>query len=241
MVGDIREKLVSSRNTSTILLKTVVEPLLASKNPNDRRKGRDLRRLVALQQGAWAGRVAVLGARPGERRTLEILVQIRAAGLVWDGSPQPSDTFQVMLGIPNNYPLSPPMVILRPTPFHPNVLDRHHLPNTHGLPAELQQLVNDGHDGACCYVMASEWTPDLDHDLVLVVRQIARMLGGRMRGEKYALNIPARDYYLKLQAEARLPLGPALPLSVDEEPGTNDPVSEEVADDAIEWVDEPSM
>jgi len=237
-------------SVQTVLRKAVIRPLLGSENPSDRRKGRDLLQLAALENGAWSERMALLGARPGYRRTLDVLVAIRAAGLIFGSSIEDRDTFQMVLGIPNNYPMAGPLVtfVNDPAPYHPNVLHRDFLPDTRGLPAELQQLVNDERGGACCYSMASEWTPDLDHSLATVVRHVSRLLvGAKLRGEEYALNTHARDYYLKLKQQGRLPLGPALPLpGVSGDPAAllgaadsaEDADADEAVDDAVEWIEE---
>jgi len=236
----------AGKSVPAVLREAVIRPLMESDNPSDRRKGRDLMQLVALEEGAWSQRMALLGARPGYRRSLDVLVAIRAAGLIWVGSPEDCDTFQMMLGISNNYPMAAPavMFVSGPTPYHPNVLHRDFRPDTRGLPAELQQLVNDEREGACCYAMASEWTPDLDHSLATVVRHVSRLLvGAKLRGEEYALNTHARDHYLKLKQEGRLSLGPALPLP--DVPGdlaalldSANQADSEADEEAVEWIEE---
>jgi hypothetical protein len=70
--------------------------------------------------------------------------------------------------------------------------------------------MRQGQNGWTCY--AASWSPLATHDLVLLVWQIARILGGRVFAEKFSLNNGARDVYLRLAAEQRLPLGAPLPL-----------------------------
>jgi hypothetical protein len=213
-----------------------------SDNPSDRRKGRDLGQLAVLDRGVWSDRFALLGARPGSRRSLDVLVAVRAAGLIWNGAVEDCDTFQFLLGIANNYPMAAPAVVFAngPMPYHPNVLHRDFRPDVRGLPAELQQLVNDERAGACCYSMQADWTPDLDRSLATVVRHVSRLLvGAKLRGEEYALNTHARDHYLKLKDQGRLPLGPALPLpdvtgNLSALAGSED----ETDEDAVEWIEE---
>jgi hypothetical protein len=225
-------------------MKAVVNPLQNSSNPNDRRKGHDAQGLLSMQQGLWSGRFALTGAAAGPRRTLCLSARMQACGLTWDGSPQPHDTWNIILAIANNYPLAAPAILFvdGPTPFNPHVLHKSFVPNRHGLSAELQQFLSDDHDGACCYTLSSDWSTSLDHDLVLVCRQVSRILvGSKLHGERNSINAQARDYYLKLHEMGHLPLGPALPLPAQCAAGAKEGEgSEDAADNpAIELVEVP--
>jgi hypothetical protein len=208
------ETTADGRPAQLIRIGAVMDQLLRSGNPNDRRKWRDLQQLLLLQKGSWQGRFALLDFAAGPRRSLSVSTWLEAQGLIWEGDPAPCDSFHLILSIPNSYPLAEPLVMFgKPTPFNMNVVHKEFVPNPHGLPAELQQIINEGHDGGCCYMLSAEWSGELHHNLALVVRQVSRMLvGAKLRGEDYSLNNQARDYYLQLQAKGRLPLGPALPL-----------------------------
>ena len=214
----------------------VAGALSRSESSVDRRKGNDLGQVVELTDGVWSDRLSLLDVGPGPRRTLVVSVRLDVTGLIWQGDAQPHRGFDVALAIPNNYPLAAPLVVVNnPTPFSMNVLHGDFVPNPQGLPGELQQILRDGHDGFCCYSLASEWCADLDHNLALVLWQVSRILvGAKIHGEQYALNRQARDRYLQLRQDGLLPLGPALPTPVSlAAVAAGGPM-----DEAIEWIEE---
>ena len=196
----------------------VIRRLMESKNVCDQRKARDLRTLQDLSRGAWAGRLAVLGVlvRP-ESGSFVVIVRLHANGLVWrDEAPQPNAVWALALEVPTNYPMAMPgCAFIGEVPYNPHFTHKAFMPDPAGLPAPMQQFLRTlrdrGTDGVCCYARHSEWKPDLEHDLARVILQASRILtGAHLWGEHGSLNNHARDYYLRLGSEGKLPLGPAL-------------------------------
>lgn len=198
----------------------IAAQFLASPNLIDQRKGRDLEELAALGRGAWKDRFQVLRCGSGPERSLIVVAAVLARGLVWEGNrPRPHDAFVLALIVPHTYPLSPVEVRFLDggaagagvtVPFNPHVVHRDHPPDMTGLPPDLQAHLRDGH-GACCYVRHSQWSADASNSLAAVVWQVSRVLTGLVFGEAHSLNPSARDVMLRMGAEGRLPLGPALP------------------------------
>jgi hypothetical protein len=239
----------------------VIRRLMESKNVCDQRKARDLRVLQELSRGAWAGRLAPLGVvvRP-ESGSFVVIVRLAANGLVWrDGAPQPNSVWALALEVPTNYPMAMPgCAFAGEIAYNPHVTHRDFVPDPAGLPAALQQFVrmlrDGGRDGVCCYARHSEWRPDLEHDLARIILQVSRILtGAHVWGEHGSLNNHARDYYLRLGTEGKLPLGPALPFEtasapqdskeivLDEPAEEEKPAAEqapEAKDDDMEWTDD---
>ncbi len=201
---------------SPIRLDVVVKELAASANLCDLRKARDIQALVELARGAWAGRFALLGALADPDRTLVLVTQLQAKGLVWSNKPQSHDQWTLAVGMRHNYPLSVPVAsFVNVVPYNPHVAHGAFVPEERGLPADLQQYIRAlrmGHDGGCCFVRTSQWSSAATHDLALAIWQVSRILtGAHFFGERGALNRHACTHYLTLAEQGLLPLGPALP------------------------------
>ena len=229
----------------------VIDRLCKSPNVCDQRKSRDIGKLQALAEGPWSGRVALLGVDCGRQWSLDLVLQLDVAGLVWRGRPEPHRKWTVLVAVPHNYPMAMPgaRFVGGVVPYCSHVIHREFLPDEGGLPAELRQFVEAvraGRDGACCYLRNAQWSPLTTHDLAMVVWQVGRILTGtRLFGEQGSLNNHARDYYQRLQEEGQLPLGPGLPTpwasSADGQSGPDGPdLTGELDDegDAIKWTDE---
>lgn len=207
----------SSANLKPLL--QIIQRLLPSKNVCDMRKARDFEMLrqAAAEDGPWSGRCIVDGVGPADRGTIYIAIRLQnVAGLILsDGKVQPHANWDLRIYVPMHYPYSKPEVKFQGSeiPFNPHVLHRESLIDEESLPRELLEFLEamrNGQEGWMCY--AAGWSPLATHDLTLLVWQVSRILGGRVFGEKYSLNNLARDYYLRLGQEGRLPLGPPLPL-----------------------------
>jgi hypothetical protein len=239
----------ASGRPRVVPLGRVIDRLRESPNVSDQRKARDIGKLEKLAQGPWSGRLVLIGADCGRRWSLELVMQLDAASLVWRGRPEPHHQWTLLLGVPHNYPMVQPDVqfVGNLPPYCSHVIHRQFLPDETGLPLELRQFVEAvraGRDGACCYLRADQWSPLTTHDLAMVIWQVSRILtGARLFGERGSLNNHARDYYQRLQEEGRLPLGPALPVPWDgagEAPGRPDvAVGSEGDEEAIEWISQP--
>ena len=229
----------------------VIDRLRESPNVCDQRKSRDLGKLRALAEGPWAGRVVLLGVDCGRQWSLDLVLQLDVAGLVWRGRPEPHRKWTALVAVPHNYPMAMPAVrfVGGVVPYCSHVIHREFLPDEGGLPVELRRFVEAvraGRDGACCYLRNAQWSPLTTHDLAMVVWQVGRILTGtRLFGEQGSLNNHARDHYQRLQEEGHLPLGPGLPApwasaaggqSGPDGPDLTGELDDE--DDAIEWVHE---
>jgi hypothetical protein len=160
------------------------------------------------------------------------------AGLILSGGQVQSHAdWDLQIYVPMHYPYSKPEVKFQGSaiPFNPHVLHKESCIDEELLPPELLEFLEamrNGQQGWMCYSAA--WSPLATHDLTLLLWQVSRILGGRVFGEKYSLNNLARDYFLRLGQEGRLPLGPPLPLFCACE--TQDQPMEETGgeDDAVE-------
>jgi hypothetical protein len=138
------------------------------------------------------------------------------AGLLLSGDqPVLHHRWKVLIYLPPHYPYERPEVRFEigTVPYNPHVLHRDSVIDEESLPREMAQFLDAmrrGQEGWTCY--ATSWSPLATHDLALLVWQLGRILGGHVFGEKYSLNNAARDHYLRMAAEGRLPLGPPLPL-----------------------------
>jgi len=237
----------SAKQNSNTKIQKIVKQLLASENVCDQRKGRDLQQLLQLSQGSWRSRFEVLGARTTTDRSLVILCRLQVVGLIWSGDkPVSNNTFICALGIPNNYPLSKPWVkFLGQIPWCCHVVHRDFVPDSKGLPANLQEYLRQG-AGNCCYTRTSQWTPSVT--LAIVIWQVSRLLTfSKVWGEAGSLNLAARDYALRTAKEGkiRLPLGEPLAYPHDKYPFDGEEVFlDETAQDSeteedIEWVIQP--
>ena len=218
MAGKIHEPAIAVDPTMTV--ESVIQRLVASPNVCDQRKGRDIGMLQELGQRAWAGRLAPMGIHPGPGgRSFFVVGRLRTAGLAWrNGEPQQNSIWTMALEVQASYPLVMPGCVFvgQENPYNPHVTHRSFIPDAAGLPPVLQQylrtLREGGRDGVCCYARSTEWKSDASHHLALIVWQCSRILcGARLWGERGSLNNDARDYYLRLGREGKLPLGPALP------------------------------
>jgi hypothetical protein len=216
-------------------IEQVLDRLGGASSVWDQRKGRDIGLLLAETRGAWAGRVSLAGAFGGPQNLLFLAIHLVVDGLIWTGSrPAPNSRWALVMGLPDNYPLFRPVVRFTGTvPYCPHVAHAAFPPDEADLPPELRryaELLRQGQDGGCCYCLASEWTGDTAHDLVLVLNQVARMVcGARFHGEgDGALNAHAAEHFVR-HAE-HFPLGPALPFSGAE------PADE--SDEGIDWDDD---
>ena len=204
----------------TIVMKSlaqVVAALSRSQNVSDIRKARDLEVLDEVARTLWSGRCIVRGVGAGEQAALCLAVTLNdVAGLVLCGDqPVLQHRWDLLVYLPAHYPYARPDVRFEAgtVPFNPHVLHRDSIIDEETLPREMVQFLEAmrrGQEGWMCY--AASWSPLATHDLALLVWQVGRILGGRVLGEKYSLNNSARDYYLRLAGEGRLPLGPPLPL-----------------------------
>jgi len=217
----------------------IVQRLLPSKNVCDQRKARDLEVLQQAVNGIWAGRCIVDGVGAGNRGTIYIAIRLQnVPGLILCNSqPQPHSDWDLHIYVPIHYPYSKPEVRFQGStiPFNPHVLHKESRIDEETLPRELLEYleaIRKGQEGWMCY--AAAWSPLATHDLTLLVWQVSRILGGRVFGEIFSLNNFARDYYLQLGQEGRLPLGPPLPLFCAFE--AQDTPMEEIdgEDDAVE-------
>lgn len=231
-------------------LEKVIDLLRESPNVCDKRKARDLGKLIALAGGEWAGRFVPLGADCGAERSLQVMAQLDVSGLAWRGQPEPYRNWTMAIAVPHNYPMVQPEVrFAGVVPYCSHVIHREFLPDEKGLPPELRQFVEAvraGRDGSCCYLRYSQWSPLATHDLATaVVWQVSRILcGARLFGERGSLNNHARDYYQRLKDEERLPLGPPLPIP-RRDTGASETTSQAAVgggdddEDAIEWFSGP--
>ncbi|MBN2564803.1 MAG: hypothetical protein JXB46_03750 [Candidatus Eisenbacteria bacterium] len=216
MENNGRQSIDALNLKSDLDLGGVVARLKASPNVCDQRKGRDVEALMALAQGKWSSRFSLVRAFPGPQRSLTLLCELVISGLVWRNQPEPHSDWLIALGLPWNYPLAMPGAgFLRDVPYNPHVSHRAFALEPRGLSAELHRYVEElrsGRDGGICFVRASQWTADSTRDLALLIWQISRILSGNvLYGEAAALNHSARDHYLRLKQEGKLPLGPSLP------------------------------
>jgi hypothetical protein len=204
----------------TIVMKSLAQVVAAlgpSKNVQDIRKARDLEVLGRVAGNLWKGRCIVRGVGAGEQGALAVALSLSGvAGLVLRGDqPEPNDVWDLLVYLRPQYPFARPEVRFESgtVPFNPHVLHRDSIIDEESLPREMVhflEAMRGGQEGLTCY--AADWPPLATHDLALLVWQVSRILGGRVFGEKYSLNNAARDFYLRLAAEGRLPLGPPLPL-----------------------------
>lgn len=211
---------ISVKQNSNSKIQKIVQQLLASENVCDQRKGRDLQQLLQLSHGLWRSRFEILGVRTTSDRSLVILCRLQVVGLIWSGdNPVKYNTFICAVGIPNNYPLSKPWIkFLGQIPWCCHVVHQDFVPDTKGLPANLQEYLRQG-AGNCCYTRTSQWTPSLT--LAVVIWQVSRLLTfSKVWGEAGSLNLAARDYALRSAKEGKiqLPLGEPLTYPHDEHP-----------------------
>jgi len=231
------------KKTQNVEPEQVINRLLNSKNPCDQRKGHDLGSVLGLSKACWHRQFCILGFCPGADGSLGVICCLQVRGLVWGNEiPVMRDTFEFVLGVPQNYPLILPTVqFVRLIPYNPHIVHPSFMPNTVGLPAELQEYARQG-AGYCCFLRHTQWSMDLSCNLALVIWQVSRILSlNKVFGEAGSLNKAARDYVIQLQKTGGLPLGPALPLP-DGSVGQNvsdSEVSDEQQDDII-WLTETS-
>jgi hypothetical protein len=194
-------------------LQAVIESCLASANACDQRKGHDLSHLLAMQTGLWSGRFVVEGLFGLPSLALAVLCRLRVNGLVWeDGGPRPHEVFRLVLLISHNYPLLVPGArFVDEVPYCPHVVHGSFLPDTAGIPSELQTYIRMG-QGNCCFLRTAQWSSDLSCNLALVVWQISRILTfDKVFGEAGSLNASARDFAIRLRETGTAPLGSPLP------------------------------
>lgn len=227
-----------------ISIDSLAARLMASPNVCDQRKGRDLARLQQLSTGVWRGSFTLQAAAPlGEHRVIALAGRLGVQSLAWNGQePYPHDRWTVLIGLEHHYPLAMPQVrfVGEPIPYNPHVMHRDHVPDEATIPAELRHFLvqlREGYDGGCCYMASAQWETSPEFDLAMVLWQVSRILTGvRIHGEQAALNNHARDSYLRLADQGRLPLGPALPVpsaaTVAPAEQQADPVEE---DGIMEW------
>lgn len=226
-------------------LDRVIPALLAAPHPCDKRKGRDLAVVLDACRATWRERVVPLGLLPAEGGTALLAVfALRADGLVFsNGAPAAYDQFSLAILIPEHYPLAMPFVVFSdPLPFSPHVFDTRFKPPAQGAPPEFHEFLQRG-NGCCCFVRHGQWTADCTHDLALLLWILSRIVTGNlMWGEATALNPRARDHFLRLKEQGRLPLGPALPLPESHAAAIGGtPLSgqqESSSDPDIEWSEE---
>jgi hypothetical protein len=220
----------------------VIERCLASPNACDQRKGADLDHLAAQARHGWDRRFAIEGFAAAARLSLTALCRLHVHGLAsLNGRVGPQECFRFALAIPHRYPLSLPVVkFVGDIPYSPHVVHRDFMPESAGLPPELQEYLRMG-EGYCCYLRSSQWSIDLSSNLALVVWQVSRLLTlDKVFGEMGSLNPSARDYALRLRDEGKTPLGPSLPYPSERGPvARREPSGAEVdaSTEAIEWVD----
>jgi hypothetical protein len=211
----------------------VIERCLASSNACDQRKGGDLAHLVA-----------------SANLSLTAICRLHARGLVsLDRRICPQEQFRFALAIPHRYPLSLPVVkFVGDIPYSPHVVHRSFMPESAGIPPELQEYLRLG-EGYCCYLRSSQWSIALSSNLAVIVWQISRLLTlDKLFGEMGSLNPSARDYAIRLQDEGQTPLGPPLPYPSERESMAlcepSSPACRHDADEsgeAIVWVDHGNL
>lgn len=222
----------------------IIDQLLRSENVCDERKGSDLKQLVQLMEGRWAGRFNILRTAGTLERSLLIVCRLGVSGLIWAGNrPIPNDDFVCTAAIPNYYPLSQPDVrFIGKIPWCCHVVHKDFLPNTTELPADLHEYLRQG-DGNCCYMRSSQWSPSAT--LALVFWQVSRLLTfGKSQGEAGSLNPAARDHMLRLTRQGdQLPLGDPLPYPYDDSMEDSQKISvepacvnDDEADEDVEWI-----
>jgi len=213
----------------------IIRALLASGNLGDVRKGECIRRVHALEEGLWKGRFRIAGYAV-EQRSLVVLSEMRVRGWLWEnGRPHVHDRWLLATALPSHYPAAMPLVrFLDKVPFNPHVVSRHHLPETAGMPPELQEYVRNGNDGLCCYLKGSEWSPKESMGLPFVYAQVSRVLVGYVHGEAMSLNPVARDWAIRHADQ--LPLGPPLPWPSRDQWAAAPTAGGEP--EAIDWIEE---
>ena len=197
-------------------LEQIATELAATGNACDERKSRDLLRLAELSACPWSGRLLVEGLSAGPGRSLDLACRLKVSGLGWQGEPQPHDAWTLTLSVPHHYPLAQPEVrFVGEVPYNPHVVHRDFVPEDREVPAEFRAFLSacrSGFDGGCCYLRGSQWSSALAFDLALVLWQTSRIVCGQcLYAERGALNLHARDHYLRLAGEGGLPLGEPLP------------------------------
>jgi len=221
----------------------VARNFLDSPNPQQQRFGRDLSRLCGLtsRQGPWADRCHLLGLKGTEEGSVCLLVNLRVAGLVWDGNQPQLHTrgFVVALYVPAAYPhVKPSVRLLEPIAYSPHVLHPCSPLDEASVPAELfgfLEQIRRQEMGWCCYIRSSIWTPAAEFDLALCLYLVSGIItGARVWGERASLNRSALNWFQR--EKARLPLGNPLPFPHEQMlSGSDWALRHEEEEEAIEW------
>lgn len=223
---------MSQRNDSAIVSRMAEE-----KDVKTRRLARDIQQLIDLSAGLWRDRFYLRGLGQAPDRSWQVQAEIVVPTLLNNNgkTAEPAcecvvGPHRLVLGIPRFFPLAMPSVfLLPPIPWNAHVMHPDGLPGqVESLPAELQRYVRMG-SGHVCYMNDSEWSgvePDFCN-LANVVWVISRILTLELvHPEEAALNPRARDVFIRMKEDGRVPLGAALPCPL---------VAVQPTEEAVEW------